>query len=91
MTHPAGMIGLLAGSLTTVSFVPQVFRIWKTRSANDVSGLMFGIFSLGVFFWLVYGLCIHDIPIVITNGLTLALSCSVLGLKLRYAFRASLK
>jgi MtN3 and saliva related transmembrane protein len=87
MSSGVSAIGLLAGFLTTLSFVPQVLRIWRTRSAQDVSGLMFVIFSLGVFFWLLYGLFLHDFPIVITNGLTLALSSSVLALKVKYSLK----
>jgi MtN3 and saliva related transmembrane protein len=46
-------IGLAAGFLTTISFVPQITRIWKTRSAEDVSKKMFLAIAFGVFLWLV--------------------------------------
>ncbi|MDR3606404.1 MAG: SemiSWEET transporter [Oligoflexia bacterium] len=86
-SHFVSAIGLLAGLLTTISFVPQVLRIWRTRSARDVSGLMFVIFSCGVFFWLMYGVLLNAWPIIITNGLTLTLSVLVLVLKAKYSIR----
>ncbi len=78
-------IGLMAGTLTTISFIPQVLRIWRTRSGKDVSGHMFVIFSLGVALWLIYGICLRDYPIIISNAVTLALSGSVLFLKFKYS------
>ena len=74
-------LGLIAGALTTVSFVPQVVQIWRTKRAEDVSSHMFVIFSLGVFLWLIYGVYIHSVPIIVANIITLILCLSVLWLK----------
>lgn len=76
--------GYCAAVLTTVSFVPQLLRVWRLRSARDISLTMFTVFSLGVFLWLVYGISLHSIPMILANGLTLALSLTILILKLRF-------
>ncbi|MBT9331400.1 SemiSWEET transporter [Paracidobacterium acidisoli] len=76
--------GSLAAFCTTVSFVPQLVRVWRLKSARDISLTMFLVFSLGVFLWLVYGLAIHSWPVTVANAVTLALSLAILFLKLRY-------
>lgn len=77
-------IGSAAAVCTTISFVPQLIRVWRLKSARDISLTMFLIFSLGVFFWLVYGLYIHSFPVILANAVTLALSLAILILKLQY-------
>jgi len=77
-------LGLAAGTLTTLAFVPQLYRIVKTRSAHDISWLMFGIFSVGVVLWLWYGIRVHALPLILANGVTLALALAILFLKWRY-------
>jgi len=79
----ANVIGSLAGGLTTVAFIPQVVRTWNTRSARDISLLTYLMFSCGVLLWLVYGILLDALPIILANGITLALSSSILGLKIR--------
>jgi MtN3 and saliva related transmembrane protein len=78
------VIGYTAATLTTASFLPQLIRVVKLRSARDISLGMFLIFSLGTLFWFVYGLLAHSAPVWIANALTLALSVSILVLKLRF-------
>ncbi len=78
------LTGYCAGILTTISFVPQLIRVWRLRSARDISLAMFLSFSLGVFLWLVYGISLHSIHIILANGITLALSLAILILKLRF-------
>ena len=90
MTGTGGMvnaIGMTAAVCTTVSLVPQLLRVWRLRSAREISLAMFLVFSLGVFFWLVYGICIHSAPVILANLVTLALSLAILGLKLRFGGR----
>jgi MtN3 and saliva related transmembrane protein len=77
-------IGLLAGLLTTVSLVPQVLKIWKSRSAKDVSLKMFAAFSVGVALWLAYGLLQKELPMILWNGVSLILATAILAMKLRY-------
>jgi MtN3 and saliva related transmembrane protein len=76
------LIGSLAGTLTTISFIPQVIKTWRSRSASDISFVMFLLFSLGVLLWLSYGVSIHSLPIVLANGITLVLSLSIIAMKL---------
>ena len=75
-------IGLIAGVLTTLSFVPQVYRTWKTKSADDLSLGMFLMFTLGVILWLIYGFLIDDLPIILANIVTLSLACTLLIFKI---------
>ncbi len=77
-------IGYIAGTLTTLSFLPQVLKAWKTRSTKDISLSMFIMFTLGVALWLVYGVMINEMPIIIANLVTIVLAASVLAAKLRY-------
>jgi MtN3 and saliva related transmembrane protein len=78
------LIGLFAAFCTTAAFVPQVVRTWRLRRTEDISLGMFVFYSTGIFAWLVYGLMIHDIPLVASNGVTFVLSLIMLGFKLRY-------
>lgn len=78
------IIGLVAGSLTTVAYLPQVVKIWRTKSAKDLSLGMFVTLCAGIFLWLVYGILIRSLPVIIANAATLVFSGVVLLLKLRY-------
>jgi MtN3 and saliva related transmembrane protein len=80
----ADAIGLIAAVCTTVSFVPQLIRVWKLRSAREISLIMFLVFSLGTFLWLLYGIFIHAMPVILANAVTMALSLAILALKLRF-------
>lgn len=79
------LLGLVAGALTTVSFLPQLFKIWQSKSASDLSFVMLLILNTGVFLWLVYGFLIGDTAVIVTNSLTLILACVILGFKLKYS------
>ena len=78
------IIGLAAAALTTISFLPQAIKVWKTKSAKDLSLGMFSIFTSGVLLWLIYGILIVDIPIIAANAITLMLSGTILYFKLTY-------
>jgi MtN3 and saliva related transmembrane protein len=82
-------IGSLAGLLTTAAFIPQVWKIYQTKSGKDISGRMFWLFSVGIALWLVYGMLLRSIPLIVSNVVTLVLSLTILVLKYRYsrAFR----
>lgn len=77
-------IGTLAAILTTVSFAPQVWKIWASKSAGDVSLPMYLLFGCGVILWLVYGIMLAALPIIIANGTTLALVCALIAMKLKW-------
>jgi MtN3 and saliva related transmembrane protein len=77
-------IGYAAATMTTVSFLPQLIRVVKLRSAREISLGMFLIFSAGTFAWLVYGILSHSTPVWMANAVTFVLSMSILILKLRF-------
>ncbi|MGB5963790.1 MAG: SemiSWEET transporter [Coleofasciculaceae cyanobacterium] len=77
-------LGLVAGTLTTIAFLPQLYKTWKTKSAQDVSLVMMITFCIGVFLWLIYGLAIHAMPVAVANAVTLILALLILLLKIRY-------
>ncbi len=76
--------GLIAGALTTISFLPQVIKTYKTRSTKDISLEMYVLFTTGVSLWLVYGLYINSLPIIITNAAVFVLAFIILALKLKH-------
>ena len=78
------ILGLVAGSCTTVAFLPQVMKTWKSRSAKDLSLGMFSFFCFGVLLWLVYGIMVWDIPVIAANMVTLLLASTLLFFKLRF-------
>jgi len=78
------LIGLIAGALTTISFLPQVIKTCKSKSTKDISMGMFVTFSTGILLWIFYGIAIHSTPIVITNVVTFLLVFVILVLKLKY-------
>ena len=81
---PIMLLGLAAGTLTTIAFCPQLIKTWKTKSARDMSFGMLTTFCTGVFLWLVYGLLIHSIPVIVANVVTLVLAGAILALKIKY-------
>jgi MtN3 and saliva related transmembrane protein len=76
------LIGVIAGTLTTLAFVPQVIRTWRTRSTGDLSLGMLATFTSGVVLWLVYGIATRQFPIVLANSVTLVLALVLLIFKL---------
>jgi MtN3 and saliva related transmembrane protein len=77
-------VGLAAAFCTTVAFVPQVVKTWKTRSTADISLGTFVVLLLGLVLWLAYGMFLGDAPLIVSNGITLVLAGSILVFKLRY-------
>ena len=76
-------IGYLAAFLTTTAFVPQVFRVLRTRDTHAISLWMYLMFSSGVMLWLIYGILLSLWPLIISNLVTLALALVVIFFKLR--------
>ena len=83
MNH-SELIGYLAATLTTISFIPQALHTWRLRSAHGVSLGMYAIFTSGVALWLVYGLLLGAWPLIIANAATLALALFILAMKVRF-------
>ena len=78
------LFGYLAATLTTVSFIPQVIQVWRSKHTKDISLGMYSIFTVGIGVWLVYGILLGSMPIIIANCVTLVLAGSVLAMKLKY-------
>ncbi len=78
------LLGLTAGLLTTIAFLPQVVKTWKMRSAKDLSLSTFSLFFVGVSLWFVYGLLMKDTPIIVTNAFTLIFAGVLLFFKLKF-------
>lgn len=78
-------LGFIAGMITTVSFVPQVVRIYRIKSGRDISLWMMLLFALGISLWLIYGLLLASLPIILANSVTLLLVLAILILKIYYA------
>jgi MtN3 and saliva related transmembrane protein len=77
-------LGLAAGLLTTIAYLPQVIKTWKSKSAQDLSWSMLIVLCIGIVMWLVYGFSVRDIPVIAANILTLLLVSIILVLKIRY-------
>lgn len=82
--HPISLIGSAAAICTTLAYLPQVIRAWRTRSTHDVSLKMYILMVTGTVLWLVYGLALMDWPLIGANTVSLGLTGSILFLKLRY-------
>ena len=80
----ANALGLIAGMLTTVAFIPQAVKTWKTRNTRDISLGMFTIFCAGTLLWLLYGIRIGALPVIVANAITLVLALTILVFKIRY-------
>ena len=76
--------GYIAALLTTIAFLPQLIKTFKTKSANDVSLVMLIMFMTGLVFWIIYGWKANAIPVLLANITTLILNSSILCLKLLY-------
>ena len=81
---PGDWLGYIAATLTTVAFVPQVWRTLRTRDTRALSLGMYLIFTVGIAFWLGYGLVLGSWPIILSNSLTLVLAGIILVLKLHH-------
>jgi len=76
-------VGSMAAVCTTLAFVPQVLKSWRTRDLSGISLPMYTIFTTGVLLWLIYGILIEDWPVIIANAITALLASAVLCLKLK--------
>ena len=78
------LFGFSAASLTTIAFLPQLYKTWETKSAEDVSLITLILFLTGLICWIIYGLKINSIPILVANIITFILNSSILILKIIY-------
>ena len=78
------LFGFLAAVLTTIAFLPQLYKTWKTKSADDVSLIMLILFIIGLICWIIYGIKINSVPILAANIITFIFNFSILILKINY-------
>ena len=78
------IVGMAAGALTTISFLPQVIKTYRSRSSKDLSLGMLLLFAFGLFLWTVYGIILMKPAIIIANVLTLLLAGALLHAKFRF-------
>jgi MtN3 and saliva related transmembrane protein len=76
--------GYAAALCTTGAYIPQVIRVWRTRSTQDISLKMFLVLVTGLMLWLVYGFWRGEIPLIAANGVTLMLASIILYFKIRH-------
>ncbi len=89
MTEMTDLLGTCAAILTTSSFLPQVIKTWKSRSAADFSWSWIASFAAGLLLWLIYGVALGAWPLMLANGLTLLLVLMIAYIKFRGATQAS--
>jgi MtN3 and saliva related transmembrane protein len=78
------LVGYIAGTLTTLSFVPQVIRASKLKETRDLSLAMLLLFALGVLLWTLYGVWTGSMPIIAANMITFMLILVLLWMKVKY-------
>jgi MtN3 and saliva related transmembrane protein len=78
------VIGYIAGTLTTISFLPQVIRTWKMRETKDFSLAMLLLFAAGILLWTFYGIRTESLPVILANVITFLLIVVLLAMKIRY-------
>lgn len=76
--------GYIAATLTTLAFVPQAVKTIRSRDTHSISLLMYVVFTVGIGFWLLYGISLGSIPMIVSNVITFGLSATILAMKLRY-------
>ncbi len=79
------LLGYAAGAITSLTFLPQVIKTWKEKSAKDVSLLMFIIAAINEVMWIAYGALLDNWVIILTNAIVLAMSITMIALKLKYS------
>jgi MtN3 and saliva related transmembrane protein len=78
------IVGLIAATLTTAAFVPQVYKVFKSKSTADISLTMYMVLFIGLMLWLLYGVQKESLPIILANTITGLLVAAVIILKIKY-------
>ena len=76
--------GLIAGGITTIATLPQVIRVYKLKSAREISLTFTTLMIIGLSSWLTYGVFLRLPPIILWNSITLILFLALLYAKLNY-------
>ncbi len=82
--HLIEVLGLCAGACTTIAFIPQIYKVWTTKSTKDISVHMYLIYSSGLLLWTIYGFVINSISLILANFITMILALCILAMKLRW-------
>jgi MtN3 and saliva related transmembrane protein len=80
--------GFVAGAITTLGFLPQVIRVYKLRSAREISLIFTTLFLTGIGLWVIYGIFLRLLPVILWNSISLVLACALLYAKLKYGRQA---
>jgi MtN3 and saliva related transmembrane protein len=83
------ILGLIATCFTTSSFVPQVWRTWRTRDVSGISLASYAVITVGLALWLVYGALRGDLPLVVANSVMVVLTAAITVMKLAYGRQAA--
>ena len=78
------ILGMIAATLTTVSFLPQVYKTWSTKATEGLSLTMYLIFFIGVILWLIYGIHLNSLPMIFANIITAILAMYLVIMKIKY-------
>jgi MtN3 and saliva related transmembrane protein len=85
MMNSITIVGLVAAVFTTIALLPQLLKVWRTKSTRDISTGMFSFYCIGVFLWFVYGVFIGDLPIILANSIAFVQGAAILLLKAKYS------
>ncbi|WP_411354458.1 SemiSWEET transporter [Thiomicrorhabdus indica] len=83
---PPEYLGYLAGIFTAIAFIPQAIKTLKTRNTESISLTTYILFSLGIIFWLIYGISLNSLPMIIANSLTLLFASPILAIKIYHLY-----
>jgi MtN3 and saliva related transmembrane protein len=78
------ILGIIAGCLSSLTFIPQVVQTWKTKTAKDISLSTFVIAATSCLLWLIYGLVVNLFSVIFTNAIVLSLTLTMIYFKLKY-------
>ncbi len=81
------VIGYIAAAFTTIAYIPQSVKVYKTRKTTDISLGMFSLMTAGVLLWFIYGILISSLPVMIANFITFALSLYIFIMKIKLDYR----
>jgi len=79
------ILGLIAGAITSIGYLPQIYRGYKTKKLDDISYYMPGILALGMVLWLIYGIILNAIAVIVANIFGVACSILLIIMKKKYS------
>lgn len=79
------ILGYLAGTLTTISFFPQILKILRNKKSDEISISMYAVITTGMFLWIIYGIFVLAPPIIIANSISCAATIIIMILSVIYS------